>query len=179
MNPTEIFAQFDGFLAARKQYFEAIVIGGAALACLGIINRETKDCDVLDPKIPKEIERSAQEFRLELSNIGQDLKEDWLNNGPESLKGLLPRGWHSRIVPIYEGNALFLNTLGRDDLLKTKLFAYCDRGQDLQDCVALNPTSDELSNAIEWVMKQDANPGWPDYVRLQFTKLSKRLGHGI
>jgi len=179
MNPTEIFNQFDVFIAARKQSFEAVVIGGAALACLGVITRETKDCDILDPIIPPEIEQAAHEFSLELASIGQDLKEDWLNNGPESLKKLLPKGWHSRLIPIYHGQALFLSTLGRDDLLKTKLFAYCDRGQDLHDCLALNPSSDELKDAIEWVMEQDTNPEWPGYVKTQFLKLSKRLGHGL
>lgn len=179
MKPAEILAQFDIFLAARELRFEAIVIGGAALACLGVITRETRDCDVLDPTIPLNIKQAAQEFALELKNIGLDLDEEWLNNGPESLKHLLPRGWQIRIVPIFDGQALSLSTLGREDMLKTKLFAYCDRGQDINDCLALKPSSQELEDALEWVIQQDTNPEWPDYVKKQFAKLATRLNHGI
>lgn len=179
MKPTEIFQYFDTFLAARGLSFEAVVIGGAALACLGVIARETRDCDVLDPTIPHEIEQAAQELSLELANNGLFLHKEWLNNGPASLKEVLPRGWQARIVPLFKGHALFLSTLGRKDLLKTKLFAYCDRGQDLSDCVALNPTKAELDEAIDWVIEQDAHPDWPKHVKNQFAHLIERLPHGL
>jgi hypothetical protein len=43
------------------------------------------------------------------------------------------------------GKKLRLQTLGRKDLLRVKLFALCDRGIDLGDFLALAPTEEELA----------------------------------
>jgi hypothetical protein len=80
---------------------------------------------------------------------------------------------------VFEGRALVLTTLGRGDLLKTKLFALCDRGIDLLDCVALAPTVAELEEAVTWLAAQDANPDWPAHVGATIADLSRRLGHGV
>ena len=178
MKPKEMLIKFDEYLAVRRLEFEAVVIGGAALALLGIVSRETQDCDVLDPNIPNDVAIVAREFSKEISKSGEDLKEDWLNNGPESLKNVLPNGWRARLEKLYIGKALLLHTLGRSDLLRSKLFAYCDRGQDLKDCIALNPSQSELEEASGWVKQQDANPGWPNHVEAQIKKLASRLGYG-
>lgn len=178
MKPNEMLVEFDQYLSVRGLEFEAIVIGGAALSLLGVITRETQDCDVLDPNIPKVVAEAALEFGRDAMSRGHDLKEQWLNNGPESLKDVLPKGWRSRLQKLYFGKALSLHTLGRPDLLKSKLFAYCDRGQDLKDCIALKPSQPELSEALDWVKAQDANPGWPAHVEEQMAKLASRLGHG-
>ena len=178
MKPTEILIKFDQYLADIGLRFEAVVIGGAALALLGIITRETQDCDVLDPNIPEDVAKAAREFSREVSKKGIDLKDDWLNNGPESLKDVLPKGWRLRLEKLYFGKALTLHTLGRFDLLKSKLFAFCDRGQDLMDCVALKPSQQELRDSLEWVKAQDANPGWPGHVEKQLAKLAEKLGYG-
>ena len=80
---------------------------------------------------------------------------------------------------VFAGEAITMSTLGRDDLLKTKLFALCDRGTDLQDCLALAPTEDELSGAESWIVHQDTNPMWPEHVRGTLDDLRRRLGHGV
>ncbi|MCG5055450.1 MAG: hypothetical protein KA712_20990 [Myxococcales bacterium] len=49
--------------------------------------------------------------------------DDWLNNGPMQLSDVLPTGWRERVQPIFQGQVLALSTLGRPDLLKSKLFA--------------------------------------------------------
>ena len=72
-----------------------------------------------------------------------------------------------------------LSTLGRADLLKTKLFALCDRGTDLSDCVALAPTAAELADAMIWLAEQDTNPGWPAHVKATIADLTQRLFHGV
>lgn len=72
-----------------------------------------------------------------------------------------------------------LHTLAREDLLKTKLFALCDRGLDFQDCVALRPAAAELADALPWLEQQDVNPGWPAHVRATLANLGRRLGHGL
>jgi hypothetical protein len=98
---------------------------------------------------------------------------------PADLRRTLPAGWRDRTIPVLEGRALCLLALGRPDFLKVKLFALCDRGLDLVDCLALAPNASELAEATEWVEQQDAHPGWPDHVRATLEDLSRRLGHGI
>jgi hypothetical protein len=78
MKPVETIAAFDQFLEARGATFSAVAIGGAALALLGVISRETRDCDVLDPEIPNEIQRHAEEFAKEQTRKGNTLRADWL-----------------------------------------------------------------------------------------------------
>ena len=72
-----------------------------------------------------------------------------------------------------------LHTLGRSDLLKAKVFALCDRGFDLPDCVAMKPTADELTDLLPWLEVRDLHPGWPDHVRATVSDLARRLGHGL
>lgn len=179
MRPSEIIPKFDLFLKKRSLTFEGIVVGGAALEILGVITRETQDCDVLDPQIPEAILLAAKEFAGEVALPETSLKETWLNNGPASLVPQLPKGWRERIAPLFEGKALTLYCLARSDLLCTKLFALCDRGQDLSDCVALAPNRDELIASMSWVSRQDANPSWPKHVKDTFAHLAKRLGYEL
>ena len=105
--------------------------------------------------------------------------DDWLNNGPIQLAALLPDGWRLRVCSTFDGAALQLTVLGRCDLLKTKLFALCDRGTDLADCVALAPDERELDDVEPWLVVQDANPLWPEHVRATIADLRRRLGHGL
>jgi len=179
MRPVDILQRFDAFLSARDLTFDAVVIGGAALALLGTITRETQDCDVLSPVIPPEILKAAKDFSREISMNGEDLKEDWLNNGPDSLLDTLPREWRTRTQELYAGKALHLQTFGRPDLLRTKFFAYCDRQQDLPDCIALKPTQTEMRETLDWLRHQDGHPGWPEHVNRQMAALAKRLGYGL
>lgn len=110
---------------------------------------------------------------------GVDLADDWLNNGPMQLGDVLPSGWRERVLRVYEGEALVLSTLGRADLLKSKLFALCDRGTDLPDCVALAPTAEELAECMPWLEPQDGNELWPAHARATVADLARRLGHGV
>src|SRR3954454_24315440 len=77
-----------------------------------------------------------------------ELLDDWLNIGPMQLGDVLPAGWRERVQRIFEGRVLVLSTLGRSDLLKSKLFALCDRGTDLLDCIALAPTAEDLAECM-------------------------------
>jgi hypothetical protein len=53
-----------------------------------------------------------------------------------------------------------------------KLFALCDRGIDIGDCIALAPTA----TVLPWLELQDANPDWPAHVRVTLTDLGKEAG---
>lgn len=179
MFPLEVIKQFDVFLVKKNQKFEAIVIGGAALSILGIITRETRDVDVLHPGIPKSILDSSVEFAQIMKIQDTKLKENWLNDGPESLRNYLRPLWQNRVIDLYDGQAIFLQTLGRLDFIGTKILAFCDRGFDRQDCLDLKPTKEELIEILPWVQGYDVNPGWPNYVEERVKELSKGLGYEL
>lgn len=177
MKPDIILPAFDQFLTEKGEKFDGIVIGASALVLMGVMDRDTIDVDILDPKIPPRVLGLAAEFHDKMEKDGTDMIEKWLNNGPDSLLDVLPKGWRSRLVPVFKGKALNLQTLGRLDLIKTKLFAYCDREeQDRFDLTKLAPTKEELIGCFEWVSYQEVNPMWPDHVRKKFISLSMDLG---
>lgn len=179
MYPRETIQKFDAFLATYGLTLDAIVVGGAALALLRVTDRQTRDVDVLHPDLPAAVAEAARVFAQTQRAAGHPLDDDWLNNGPSGLKGLLPAGWRERQLEAFRGAAVRLTVLGRPDLLKTKLFALCDRGTDLPDCVALAPTAAELGEAEPWLAEQDTHPGWPDHVKQTLADLRRRLEDGV
>lgn len=179
MLPLATIKAFDAHLASVGLSLDAVVIGGSALALLGVTSRQTRDVDILAPALSEAILEAARAFAREQRRGGVDLGDEWLNNGPAQLAGLLPDGWELRVQLVFSGAASTLRVLGRADLLKTKLFALCDRGTDLPDCLALAPTLGELHDARAWVSGQDANPDWPRHVEQTFADLARRLGHGL
>jgi len=179
MLPRPTIEAFDRHLTGLNLRFEGVVIGGSALALLGILRRPTRDFDILVPELPPAIASAARDFAKAQREAGIDLIDDWLNNGPMQLGEVLPTGWRDRVQHIFEGQFLVLSTLGRLDLLKTKQFALRDRGTDLPDCVALAPTATELSECVPWLEVQDGNELWPEHVRATVDDLARRLGHGL
>ncbi len=179
MNPKETIKLFDDFLDQRGLSLNAVVVGGTALSLLGVVSRQTRDCDVLDPQIPEDVKSAARDFAASRRAAGESLDDDWFNNGPASLTRQLPDGWKERLEQVFAGKALILNSLGRSELLMSKLFALCDRGVDIQDCIALGPTPDELDRILPWLSEQDLNRDWPAHVRATMTDLARRLGHAV
>lgn len=92
MQPRPIIEAFDLHLHGLGLNFEGIVIGGAALALMGVIQRPTRDFDVLVPELPEPIASAARDFAKALRESGVDLHSDWLNNGPIQLGDVLPIG---------------------------------------------------------------------------------------
>lgn len=60
-----------------------------------------------------------------------------------------------------------------------RLFALCDRGLDIGDCVALAPTPDELRRLQPWLEERDANELWPAHVRATLADVAAKLGHAV
>ena len=176
MDVKKVVEEFDHYLANKSLQFEAIIIGGAALNIMGIISRETRDVDCLDPKIPIEIISASEEFSK--LNPHFNLSKNWINNGPDSLKQDLGKGWFKQTQIIFKGNAIVFRTLSRIDLLKTKLFAFCDRDLDFQDCLKMKPTVEELEECFNWVAERDGNQGWIKNVEKHFNLIKKELGYG-
>lgn len=175
----DVLIAFGKYLHDRGQNFEVVIIGGAALLALGIINRATVDVDCLSPEIPADIQAAAITFSGKYSGNSSPLQKDWLNNGPRALVADLPSEWDKRLQMIYQGTGITVYTLCRADLLLTKLFAYCDRQQDEGDCIALAPTEQELSDSYNWLRERDGHPGWPDHVKASLEGLAEKLGYGF
>ena len=169
-----IIEEFDDYLRKNSLNFEAIIIGGAALSILHIISRMTEDVDCIDPEIPLEIKRASSEFIRKNPHYGLN-PEKFLNNGPISIISTLPEGWKERVQLIFKGKALTFFTLGRIDLLKTKLDAMVHRGRDMEDVIAMKPSDSELQQCLEWVLKADGGDLWPEMVKESFTELKDKL----
>lgn len=170
---------FDACLASHWLAFRGVIVAGSAIALLGMAGRQTRDCDVLDPEIPADVAAAARGFAAARRATGEVLADAWLNNGPRDLIRVLDDGWRDRLQPAFRGTALVLDTLGRLDLLCTKVFALCDRQLGLPDRLALAPNPDELEAIRAWVVRQDANPDWPRHVDATIRDLGARLGHGV
>ena len=177
-DPKQLLPQFDDFLHKKDVKFEAVVIGSGALTIMGFLQRYTVDIDVLDPKIPDKILKLAEEFRIQKEKEGIYLIKNWINNGPEKLLLNLPKDWSSRTQPFFAGKALTFLTLGRSDILKDKLWGFCDlREQDRSVILVLKPSCNELLEAAKWVKDQEAHPSWPNHVDSKVNELFKGLGY--
>ena len=177
-NPKILLPKFDQFLHQKGVNFEAVVIGSSALTIIGFTQRHTIDIDILYPEIPDEIIKLANEFRIQIKQEGIYLIDSWINNGPEKLKENLPQYWQARTQPFFNGKAITFTTLGRPDLLKDKLWGFCDlREQDKSVILALKPSKNELLEASQWVQNQEANINWPEHVNARVTELFKDLNY--
>lgn len=170
----KIIEEFDKFLESKTLKFEAIIIGGAALSILHMINRMTEDVDCIEPEIPYDIKFASIEFIKQNAHYGLN-PEKFLNNGPISIIKTLPNGWKTRTQLIYQGNALTFYTLARIDLLKTKLDAMVHRGRDMEDVIAMKPSNAELDECLLWVLSADAGEHWPEMVEESFRELKRRI----
>lgn len=179
MRPKEIIERFDEYLADQGLALSAIVVGGAALGLLGVVSRQTQGCDIIHPQLPEVIRDASSRFAADQRRRGIDLREDWLNNGPASLIWDLPVGWEERLQPASQGKAVTLRTLGRLDLLRSKIFSLCDRAIDISDCVALAPSIEELDEIRPCLVERDGNQGWPNHVNEVLADLRRRQGHGV
>jgi hypothetical protein len=152
---------------------EIVVIGGSALTALGLIQRSTKDVDLLAIAQNGEL-RSARPLPGTLlvarDRVARDfaLDENWLNDGPTDLLTWgLPDGFLTRIVTRRYGQALVVHFAGRRDQVHFKLFAMVDQagGRHEADLRALKPTQEELIAAAYWSMTQDPSPGYKVVLR--------------
>ena len=144
----------------RALYLDAVVIGGAALNLIGVVSRPTKDRDILYSRLTAAIAEAGRVI------------------GPASLADQLPSGWKRRLEAVFTGEAIVLRWLKGEDLLRSKLFALCDRGIDLGDCPALAPTTAELATILPWLEQQDINPDWAAHVTATMEE-RRRLGHCV
>jgi hypothetical protein len=167
-------------LDAAGERFEIVVIGGSALLALGLIDRATRDVDLValiedgglvDPKpLPEGLiaarDRIARDFGLDA---------DWLNAAPSSLLDFgLPDGFVGRLESRRYGPALTVHLASRFDQIHFKLYALVDQGPGKHeaDLRALAPSREELLQAARWSTTHDPSDGF----RQELLAALKHLG---
>jgi len=163
----------------RSGSFSLVVCGGAALNAMHLIQRTTKDVDIValmginnqlvDPApLPEELLVAAKEVADTLN-----LPQDWLNNGPSSGDGGLfrlglPDGFKERLVKNYQGEKLTIYFVSRLDQIHFKLYAAIDQlgSYHASDLKELSPSDEELLAAIDWVTTHDPSEGFQTAIKL-------------
>jgi len=166
-------------LARRGQAAAIVVVGGTALNLLGIIERATRDVDVIaqattrpgsepsDIRPPDPLPAALSEA---ISTVSRDLglPPDWLNTtvGGQWETGL-PPGFAGRITWRRFGG-LWVGLPGRIDFVYLKPYAAADdtspKSRHFTDLLALRPTTEELSGARAWIEDQDPSPAMTEVV---------------
>lgn len=166
----DALARVGELLAAEGRTYAIVVIGGAALNLLGIVERATTDIDILafaqktgagTPELVEAPEPLPSPLMRAAHIVGGDLglADGWLNAGPAAQwRSGLPPGLDQRIE-WRRYAALDVGIVGRRDLVFFKLYAAADStGRDsvhYQDLLALRPDAEELEAAAKWVGAQD------------------------
>lgn len=160
-------------LEDRGQPHDLAVIGGGALLLLGLIERPTKDLDVVARLEARRLVR-AEPFPADLVQAVEDvasalgLPHDWLNPGPASLVDLgLPEGFLDRATVQHRG-ALTLRIAARTDQIGFKLYAAVDQGprsKHFADLRRLDPRPEELAGAARWCVSHDPSEGFREMLR--------------
>ena len=167
--------------------FNLVVCGGSALAATGLVDRTTKDVDIvalmgddanlLDPApMPEALLQAAHEVAMDLG-----LPLDWLNNGPSSGDGGLfrlglPEGFAARLAWVTIGDRLKVGFVSRYDQIHFKLFAAVDQSGSYhaEDLRALAPTDAEMIAAARWTRSHDPSAGY----RLVLHRFLMEFGYG-
>jgi len=146
-----------------------VVVGGAALNLLRIVDRPTIDVDVLacigsDGQTLQPPDPLPDALRRAIVAVAHDqgLAEHWVNTAvADQWRFGLPPGLGERLTWETFGG-LRVGIVERRDLVCFKLYASADQtGPDnvhVRDLLALRPSDAELEAAAEWVRSQDAGP---------------------
>ena len=154
--------------------YELVVIGGSGLLALGVIDRATRDVDVVALRGGGRLE-SADPLPPTLRDAARlvardfELSPDWLNGGPTTLLDLgLPAGFSDRLESCDYGEALRVDFASHYDQIHLKLYATVDAGgpgKHLEDLLALAPTEAELLAAARWSRTHDPSPAYEQSLR--------------
>jgi hypothetical protein len=145
-------------LQERGLSYELVAAGGSALLLLGVLERPTRDLDVVAVVVGRRYVAANPLPRALLKavqDVGDTLGvgDDWLNPGPASLLELgLPEGFAERVETRRFG-PLTLHLASRSDQICFKVYAATDQGpasKHFNDLNALVPTRDELIRGARW-----------------------------
>ena len=160
-------------LGARQERFELVVIGGSALLALGLVERTTKDVDIVALRSDEDLDYAKplpEGLQAACDLVARDfsLPAGWLNPGPtDLLKFGLPDGFVDRLERRDYGDALVVYLASRYDQIHFKLYAAVDQGpgKHESDLRALAPTEEELVAAAQWSRTQDPSEGYAQVLR--------------
>lgn len=160
-------------LAHAGERYELVVIGGSGLLALGVIERATRDIDIVALRGDGELnvaEPMPDGLRAARERVARDfsLPPDWLNAGPTDLLEFgLPEGFVDRLQRRDFGESLVVYLASRYDQIHFKLYALVDQGpgKHEQDLRALSPTEDELIAAADWTRSHDPSEGYAHSLR--------------
>jgi len=160
-------------LADRGLHYEVVAIGGGSLLLLGLIDRTTKDLDIVALIKDRELFTAnplPPQLIQAVNDVGQalNLGKEWLNIGPSSLlKAGLPKGFVDRLhCRRYRGLTVYL--ADRFDQICFKLYASVDQGPQSKhflDLRALVPTLEELQQAKAWCITHDVSPDFENEIK--------------
>lgn len=160
-------------IAGRGERYELVVIGGSALLALGLVERTTKDVDIVAVRSEAGLDNAdplPPGLRAAGDLVARDfeLQAEWLNPGPAGLLTFgLPEGFADRLERRDYGAGLVVHFSSRYDQIHFKLYAAVDQGpgKHEQDLRALAPTEAELIAAARWSRTQDPSAGYAQVLR--------------
>jgi hypothetical protein len=165
---SEALAAVGDLLEDGGHHIEVVAIGGGSLLLLGLIERATKDLDLVGLLAGDRIVKPVP-LPLALSEAANDvarvmkLSPGWLNAGPASLLDLgLPKGFLERTIR-RDYSGLIVHLASRYDQVCFKLYAAADdspRGKHFADLKELAPSVDELRSAATWTRTHDPSDGF-------------------
>lgn len=153
----------DVYEALEGPPLKIFICGGAALSVLGLVDRTTKDIDIVAPcELPPTFFDAAKIVGREFG-----LPENWINQGPKMLAEMgLPDGFENRAFTKRYGKRLTACFASRLDQIFFKTYASVDRaGYHVDDLLALGPTTDELIAAAAWCMQHDVSEAFKGQMR--------------
>lgn len=170
----------DAMELEKADEIELLVCGGAGLQVLALVQRTTKDIDVVALVVDgkdQDPEPFPDAFERALLRVARDhnLPRDWLNYGPRESQRLgLPTDIVARSHLHAYGTLLRVRFLDRYDQIHFKLYAAVDqgKGKHLADLQKLQPTSEELRAAALWSMTHDTSGGY----RMMLVEALRHLG---
>jgi hypothetical protein len=186
----DLFSALGAHLAEAGVPVCIIVVGGANLAVRGLVDRTTRDVDVIarmeDVDGERRIVRAEPfppEFIAAVERVARDfgLPPNWLN-------AVVGRQWQAGFPPGFEEGirwsshgALTVGLVSEPTLIALKFFAAIDQGMKSvhwQDLMALRPTEDEIERAVDWVRSQDAGADFQHFVDQAREQLRRDLAQG-
>lgn len=176
-------------LAEQGEPTSVVIIGGAALHLLGIVQRTTRDVDVVAfterPDSHDALRRPPDPFPPALDSAVRQVAKDfdlptgWLNRGPAGQWDVgLPAGFLERIT-WRQFASLDVGIAGRLDLIFLKIEAAADqpdsRNRHFEDLLALRPAPREVERAVAWAKEKNVGPEYHAFIDKLASHVRSRL----